>query len=231
MTSRILPHEEWARLEGTELGPVWRALDPAVARVIVVEDTYGQIAGCWSLLPFVHAEGLWIAPAHRGKSAVLRQLWQALISSANEIGIQSVVTSAASDEVAEILVKRGARPMPASYVLDTDSRPNGADRKRGEQFHHQLFAVLPASAQHPDDGDHDAAVGRAIRVGLDEGAPERAERQYNGWALQHGYAPVKFLGLNADGQMVVDIVEAVIAFDATGGVSVIESRLEVPCPV
>lgn len=230
MTWRTLPAAEWARLEGTELGPVWRALDPSVARVLVVEDADGAIAGCWSLLPFIHAEGLWIAPEHRGKSAVLRQLWQALIASAAEIGIQSVVTSAASDEIADILLKRGARPMPASYVLDTDARPNGADRKRGELFHEQLFVVLPNSAQHPDDGEHDAAVGRAIRIGLDEGAPARAERQYNAWALSHGYAPVKFLGLNTDGQMVVDIVEAVIAFDTTGGISVIKSRLEPSCP-
>lgn len=228
MTSRILPPEEWSRLEGTELGPVWRALDPALVRVIVIEDDQSAIVGCWSLMPFIHAEGLWIAPEHRGKGAVLRALWMALRASADELGLQSVVTSANSDAVTDILVSRGAKPMPASYVLNMDPKPNAGDRHRGEQFHAQLFALLPESAQHPDDANHDAAVGRALRIGLDEGDPVKAERQYNVWALAHGYAPVQFIGAQVNA-LRLDIVEAIIDVQLDGSVALVQSRLEAPC--
>ncbi len=48
-----------------------------------------------------------------------------------------------------------------------------SDRQLGEQFHDRLFALLP-QARHDDDPDHFAAVGAAMRLGLQEGQIEQA---------------------------------------------------------
>lgn len=211
MESRILPVAEWSRLAGTELANHWRFMDPDAVQIIVVEDEAGAIVGTWALMPFIHAEGFWIAPDHRGKSSVLRRLWAELVKTAKARGLQSVVTSSISDDVTRILESRNAMPMPASYVLPMDPRPNAKDRALGEQFHEQLLMCAPNTPHHVDDAAHDAAVGRAIRIGVLEHDPRRAERQYNAWACTHGYVPVRFLEQRTDGSVVVDIVDAVVA--------------------
>lgn len=227
MTHRVLGQSEWPRLDGTTLGPVWRVFGDDV-RVIVVEDDHGEIVGQWALLPMYHAEGLGIRPDHQQQSSVLRHLWAGMIEQTHALGLESVITAADSDLVANMLESRDAIKLPDAYTLPVlDAGPRSADRARGHAFHEQLFALLPASAQHDDDPAHDAAVGRALRIGLDDHDTKRAERSYNIWAVQHGYAPVTFLG-ESDGESLIDIVEAVIAVDPEGHVRVRESRL--PCP-
>lgn len=75
MTTRVLPPEEWPRLQGTELETVWPTLPQDEARIVVVEDA-GQIIGCWAAFRAVHVEGVWIHPDHRGKVGV--RLWRAM---------------------------------------------------------------------------------------------------------------------------------------------------------
>lgn len=229
MESRILPVAEWSRLTGTELGIHWRLLNPEAVQVIVVEDESGAIIGTWALMSFVHAEGFWIAPEHRGKSSVLRRLWAELVKTAKARGLQSVVTSSVSDDVTRLLESRNAMPMPTSYVLPMDPKPNAKDRALGEQFHEQLFAFMPNAPHHADDAAHDAAVGRAIRVGVLEREPQRAERQYNAWACSHGYVPVRFLGERADGSVVVDVVDAVVAVASDCTISLVSPEELMSC--
>ena len=54
MTTRLLPPEEWDKLDG-ELAQVRDHLDPDRAAVVVVEDG-DQVVGCWALLQVLHAE-------------------------------------------------------------------------------------------------------------------------------------------------------------------------------
>ena len=82
-TTRLLPPDEWDKLKGTELETLAPYLNPEHTRIIVVENEVGQIVGCWSLLQFTHAEGLWIAPEHRNGSGVFRRL---IIQLRKEIG-------------------------------------------------------------------------------------------------------------------------------------------------
>jgi len=61
MNDRILPPEEWSRLNGTEAESVWPMLNPGSARVLVVEEG-AEIVATWTFLTVLHAECLWIAP-------------------------------------------------------------------------------------------------------------------------------------------------------------------------
>jgi hypothetical protein len=111
-TTRLLPPEDWARLAGTELGPVVGCLDPTQTVVIVVEDDAGAIVGCWALYSQWHAEGVWVAPGHRGKVAVARHLIDGLMVSARGLGAKAVWTAALTPEIERLVRRhlRGVRP-------------------------------------------------------------------------------------------------------------------------
>lgn len=60
MTSRILPRDEWARLEGTLLWPAAKSFAPESVVMVVERD--GRIVGCAAYYPQWHLDGAWIAP-------------------------------------------------------------------------------------------------------------------------------------------------------------------------
>ncbi len=119
MTSRILPRAEWSRLQGMDLANVLTYLDaPTVeTQIAVVEDDAGAIIGCWAALRVIHAEGVWIAPAYRGRPGVARRLWRQMGVIAAGFGVQSVVTAAIDDQTKALLDRQRAIPLPQEYVL------------------------------------------------------------------------------------------------------------------
>lgn len=120
MTSRILPREEWARLDGVDLGQVLPLANPETVSVIVVEDA-GEIVGCWAAFTILHAEGVWVHPDHRGKSSVARRLWAQMGRLVRGSGARSVMTGAATPDIAALLEKHGGAPLPyQSYVLSME---------------------------------------------------------------------------------------------------------------
>jgi RimJ/RimL family protein N-acetyltransferase len=128
MTTRVLPHAEWPRLEGFALYALIKDAPAGSVWPIVVEDD-GQIVGCWGLISWLHAEGVEIAPAYRGKTVVARRLLAGMNSLADELGITTVVTGAESDLVRGILEKLGAERWPDLYSL-----PVGKTRVESESI-------------------------------------------------------------------------------------------------
>ena len=116
MTTRVLPRSEWARLAGTEVGPIAEALPPDVGQVIVVEDG-GQIVATWALIPMLHAEGLWIADGYRGRVGVVRRLLRGMRELAAGFGVGTVQTAAVSTEVAAYIGRLGGSPLPGQAFL------------------------------------------------------------------------------------------------------------------
>jgi GNAT superfamily N-acetyltransferase len=107
MTSRILPPDEWPTLVGTELETIWPVLDRERARVIVVEHD-GAIVGAWAGYPLWHAEGVYVAPAHRGKAGVARRLLEGMTALALAEGYRSVVTASIAPAIDRLLERHGA---------------------------------------------------------------------------------------------------------------------------
>lgn len=115
MRSRILPPVEWPRLAGTEAETIWPALNPARTRIVVVEQD-GQIVGCHVLSLVLHAECLWIHPAHRGRTGVARRLWGAVLQTARCVfQAQTIATAATSDDVRRLLTHVGAIDLPGTH--------------------------------------------------------------------------------------------------------------------
>lgn len=113
MTTRELPRAEWSKLKGTELEAVAPHLTDA-ARVLVVEDG-DEVIGCWAFFPVVHAEGVWIADTHRGKSAVARRLMRGMREIVCSMGATVMATAAITDDVRGVIEGLGGVELPGTH--------------------------------------------------------------------------------------------------------------------
>lgn len=117
MTDRILPPEEWGKVAHLAIGDALPHLDPRWTSIAVVEDEQGQIIGCWAAVLMVHAEGVWIDPAHR-KSSVALRLWRRMKAIVSDLGRSSVLTGCDSPEIAALLNRKRAQPLAyQEYVV------------------------------------------------------------------------------------------------------------------
>lgn len=121
--TRVLPAEEWPRLAqtGCSLVPMQSAAHRG--GVVVVEQD-GEPVGTCLVLTAVHADGLWVAPAHRGKSGVLRQLMRGIAEAARAFDVSAVLVSATNPDVAAAIAARG-EALPGRLVLWPVERQHG----------------------------------------------------------------------------------------------------------
>ncbi len=116
----MLPPEEWPRLAGTEAERVWPLLDPAQAQVLVVEQG-GAIVGVWVLMRLVHAECVWIAPAHRGRGSVAKRLVSFMRERARAWRVRSVLGHPVDASVVTLIEKlQGTRLPGVPYLIPVD---------------------------------------------------------------------------------------------------------------
>jgi hypothetical protein len=116
MLARVLRPAEYAQLADTEVGPLWSQLSDQT-RVVIVEDR-GQLVGCHVLVPVVHAECLWIHPAHRGKTSVARRLWTGVQREVREhFQARGFATAAISEDVRRLLQHVQAEPIPGQHFM------------------------------------------------------------------------------------------------------------------
>ena len=116
MNSRILPPEEWHRLDGTEAEQLWPTLDPQNVRVVAVEDG-DELVSCWVAMRVVHMECLWVKPSHRGLAGVARRLFAGLRQVAVEWDLRGVVTSSLSPVVTDLIRRFGGSPLPGEMFV------------------------------------------------------------------------------------------------------------------
>jgi hypothetical protein len=115
--SRILPFDEWPRLDATEAGPIRSQLDPLNTRVLVVEEDE-QIVGVWVAIRVVHGECVWIAESHRHAVGVVSRLVRGMQRIAFDWGVRVVLTTATTDAVKGLCRKLGGVPVPGTgYAL------------------------------------------------------------------------------------------------------------------
>lgn len=115
MTTRLLPPDEWHRLEHAGMGSLWAEL-PETTRVIVLEDN-GVMVGTVIGMLVLHAESLWIAPRHRKSVGVWRRLMRAFWTVAAEFGTKGAWASEVSDEMRDILTRLHATPVPGGHFI------------------------------------------------------------------------------------------------------------------
>ena len=114
--TRILPVEEWHKLDGTEPGLAYKHFDETATNVMVVERD-DVIVGTWCLMPYYHAECVWISEKHRGNPVVVKRLLVGIRQMANEVGVNSVITSAVDEETIKLLNHLEAEKLPGEHFV------------------------------------------------------------------------------------------------------------------
>lgn len=122
-TSRILPPEEWPKLDEVGAETVWKLLDPSRAQILVIEDQ-GQIVGTLTLMSVLHAECLWVKPSHRSRYGVAKRLLDGMFASAQAQGFKALWSGSLSDTMTNILHRIGASEVPGkSFVFPVKEVP------------------------------------------------------------------------------------------------------------
>ncbi len=117
MTTRVLEPHEWPRLDAVGAETVWPMLNPQRAQILVIEDD-GQIVGTLTLMHVLHAECLWIAPAHRLGYGVIKRLLDGMWAGAKAQGFSALWSGSLSDQMTNILHRVGASEVPGrSFVF------------------------------------------------------------------------------------------------------------------
>jgi hypothetical protein len=117
MNARILPVEEWSRLDGTDLSALLPYVEPQNVAVVVVEDDAGAIVASVSAIRVTHLEGLWISPEARGNAGVFRALIRLAFAIPEARGESWAFGGAAdADDRMDSLCRRlGGRPLPVKF--------------------------------------------------------------------------------------------------------------------
>lgn len=115
-TTRILPPDEWDKLKGTEAGSVYQFFDTNLTNVMVIEKD-DEIIASWCLMPYYHAECVWITEEHRGNPTVARRLVAGMKKMADEIGIHAVITTSTDKKVTELIEHFDAEKLPGEHFV------------------------------------------------------------------------------------------------------------------
>lgn len=110
MSARVLPRDEWGRLEGN--GPCDLAPLTPGAKVVAVEVD-GRIVAALGVMPMVHFEGAWVDPAHRSAGVV-----RGLVRKAFDVaGCPWIVAGSADERMEKVLTRLGAHRIDASFWI------------------------------------------------------------------------------------------------------------------
>lgn len=123
MITRILPADEWHKLDASGLPALLRHLRPADCQVVAVEDE-GRIVGTLGVLKMTHYEGVWVAPDKRN-GYILGRLLSGAGQLVREMGESAVLGAAQDDDVVmdELIRRRGGVPLPIRvYAMPVGER-------------------------------------------------------------------------------------------------------------
>ena len=122
MKSRILPKEEWGKLDVTGLPQIGPTMDPADVQVVVVEED-GKVVATMGLFRAVHLEGLWIDEDHKGKAGTVRALLRETFDAGRRFGAEWMWGTSETSRMASILEKMNGIEIPAkSFIIPVGGR-------------------------------------------------------------------------------------------------------------
>ena len=116
MMARILPREEWHRLEVCDLPVLLQHVDPQNVSVVAVEEN-GELIATLSVLTVTHLEGLWIKPDRRGSPEVVRKLLKKAIEEASKAPDHWVMAQSASPKMDDLIERSGGVEMPVKTFI------------------------------------------------------------------------------------------------------------------
>lgn len=114
--ARVLPRDEWDRLEPTGVRLLAPSLRDEDSEVLVIEDA-GRIVATMGTYRVTHFEGLWIDPEYRGNAGLARRLMKAGIDSAKKWTDQWVWAASGNDHTDDLMTRMGGVKMPTDTFV------------------------------------------------------------------------------------------------------------------
>jgi len=119
MVIRLLPFEEWDKLDGFQISTNGLP-NPDTSIILVAETPAGEIVGTWEAVAPVILEGLWVREDYR-KTTVLGRMFQTMKDTLRNMHIDRAYTLVQSPEVKDLAEKGGFEMIPGDLcVLDLD---------------------------------------------------------------------------------------------------------------
>lgn len=117
MQSRILPVDEWDKLDVTQFDQIAPTLRPEDVQVVVVEDG-GRIVSSMVVMRVVHFESLWIDPEYRGHPTLAKRLLAESIEAARKWASKWVWGCSNTDHMDDIIKRVSGQKMAVdSYII------------------------------------------------------------------------------------------------------------------
>lgn len=117
MSSRELPEEEFARLQGLGFFADY-PIPPGYRMRVWVVEYEGAIVGYWCLLAVYHTEPIWIAPTTRN-TQVLRELMGGMVALLRAEQCSGALAIIDSPELEQMAQAFGYQPVPGTiYKLE-----------------------------------------------------------------------------------------------------------------
>lgn len=113
LTTRILPRDEWGRLDSFDIKVMADLIQPGRGDIIVVESD-GEIVGHWAVYDVVHVEGLWLSSSVRHTRAPVLLL-KAMKECAAARGARAVVTASIDPKIDALLARESAVELPGRH--------------------------------------------------------------------------------------------------------------------
>ena len=110
MTTRILPREEWPRLDPEQVA-FYETMAPEDVAVVVVEDA-GMIVARMAVIRVPHFESFWIADHAKGNAGVTRSLLRFATKQARKWAPNWIMAQAGNDEMCATLERLNGQWLP-----------------------------------------------------------------------------------------------------------------------
>lgn len=116
MTTRILPYNEWHRLEETNACGLWQQFTEGV-QVPIVAERDGRIIALLILLPVLHAECAWRADEESGSQAFGRVWQQAKGIVREQFDAKAVWGASLDDTMRGLMAHVQAKAIPGEHFI------------------------------------------------------------------------------------------------------------------
>lgn len=115
MRARVLPREEWGRLEVTKLPQIGPQMRPEDVQIVVVEAG-DRIISTMAVLRVTHFESLWIDPEYRGNPGMARHLIKEALSAGRKWSDWAWGASD-TEHMTDIIERIGGVPLPVNSFI------------------------------------------------------------------------------------------------------------------
>ncbi len=116
MMARILPREEWSKLDVSGMPLIGPTLRNEDVQIIAVEDG-SRLVATMAVIRVTHMESLWIDPEYRGNAGLVRMLLKQAVSAAKKWTDKWIWGASDTEHMNDIIKRVGGIQLPIQSFM------------------------------------------------------------------------------------------------------------------